>query len=150
MAQPLLDLIGQYDMHMVLPKDIPTLEACATKNFTRVDNVFCSADLIDTFILCDMFLQWRPQKTDHMPIISILEIEPERVAYVSKPNFKLTDWEEFQKSLSESLEEMEEAVEITSELQFHVRITLVDEAIQTAIQKHVPLTKLSPYTEMVE
>ena len=58
--------IGQYDMHMTLPKDIPTLEACATKNFTRVDNVFCSADLVDTFISCDTYPQWRPQKTDHM------------------------------------------------------------------------------------
>jgi hypothetical protein len=105
-AQPLLDLINRYDMHMVLPKDIPTLEACATKNFTRVDNIFCSADLADTFISCDTFPQWRPQKTDHMPIISVLEIEPERVAYVGKPNFKLTDWEEFRKSLGERLEEI--------------------------------------------
>ena len=104
-AQPLLDIIGQYDMHMTLPKDIPTLEACATKNFTRVDNVFCSADLADTFISCDTYPQWRPQKTDHMPIISKLEIEPERVAYVGKHNFKLTDWEEFGKSLKENLEE---------------------------------------------
>ena len=49
-AQPLLDLISKYDMKMVLPKDIPTLEACTTKNFTRVDSVFCSAELYDLFI----------------------------------------------------------------------------------------------------
>ena len=134
-------------MYMALPKDIPTLEACATKNFTRVDNVFCSANLIDTFISCDTFPQWRPQKTDHMPIISVLEIEPERVAYIGKPNFKLTDWVEYLKSLSENLEEMEEADEITSEVQFHARIALVDEAIKLAIQKHVPPTKLTPYTK---
>ena len=84
---------------------------------------------------------------DHMPIISILEIGPERVAYISKPNFKLMDWVEFWKSLSENLEEMEEADEITSEVQFHARIALVDEAIKLAIQKHVLLTKLSPYTK---
>ena len=29
-AQPLLDLIGRYDMRMALPKNIPTLEACTT------------------------------------------------------------------------------------------------------------------------
>ena len=46
-SQPLLDLISIYNMQMVLPKNIPTLEACATKNFTRVDNVFCSVELVD-------------------------------------------------------------------------------------------------------
>lgn len=34
-AQKLLDLISEYDMRMALPKDIPTLEAMATKNETR-------------------------------------------------------------------------------------------------------------------
>jgi hypothetical protein len=146
-AQPLLDLIGRHNMHMVLPKDTPTLEACATKNFTRVDNIFCSADLVDTFISCDMFPQWRPQKTDHMPIISVLEIDPERVAFVGKHNFKLTDWEEFRKSLGENLEEVGSTDEIMSEEQFHTRIALVDKAIKSTIQKHVPLTRLSPYTK---
>ena len=59
-AQPLLDLIDRYDMHMVLPKDIPTLEACATKNFTRVDNIFCSTELVDTFISCDTLMSSEP------------------------------------------------------------------------------------------
>ena len=145
-AQPLLDLIGRHDMHMVLPKDIPTLEACATKNFTRVDNIFCSAELVDTFLSCDTFPQWRPQKTDHMPIISVLEVEPERIAYVGKHNFKLTDWEEFRKSLRGNLEGIEDT-EITSEEQFYTRIEQVDGAIKSAIQEHVPLTKLSPYTK---
>ena len=83
-AQPLLDLIGRHNMQMVLPKDIPTLEACVTKNFTRVDNVFCSGELVNKFISCNTFPQWRPQKMDHMPIISELEIETERRDYIGK------------------------------------------------------------------
>ena len=146
-AQPLLDLIDRHDMHMVLPKDIPTLEACATKNFTRVDNVFCSAGLVNTFISCDTFPQWRPQKTDHMPIISELEIETERSGYVGRYNYKLTDWEEFRESLSERLEETEGTEEITSVEQFYARLAGVDEAIKSAIRAHVPLTRLSPFTK---
>ena len=87
-------MISEHDMRMALPKDIPTLEACATKNFTRVDNVFCSAELYNLFISCNRFPQWRPQKTDHMPIISVLEMEPERSVHVDKFNFKMTDWKE--------------------------------------------------------
>lgn len=82
---------------MALPKDIPTLEACSKKNFTRVDNVFCSEELYDLFISCDTYPQWRPQKTDHMPIISILELQPERTVQVKKFNFKMTDWENLER-----------------------------------------------------
>ena len=146
-TQPLLDIIGRFDMHMVLPKDIPTLEACATKNFTRVDNVFCSIELVDLFVSCNTFPHWRPQKTDHMPIVSVLEVEPERVAFVGKYNYKLTDWEEFRKSLGANLEEVADTNEITSEGEFYNRIRQVDEAIKSAVQKHVPVTRLSPYTK---
>ena len=144
-AQPLLDLIDRHDMHMVLPKDIPTLEACATKNFTRVDNMFCSGELVNTFISCNTFPQWRPQKTDHMPIISELEIETERGEYVGKHNYKLTDWEEFRKLLEEKLEETEGTDEITMEEQLYARIAGVDGTIKSAVQLHVPLTRLSTY-----
>ena len=44
-TQPLLDMISKHNMHMALPKDIPTLEACSMKNHMRVDNVFCSMGL---------------------------------------------------------------------------------------------------------
>ena len=57
-VQPLLDMVSTHDMRMVLPKDIPTLEASSTKNYTRVDNVFCSVELHKLFILCDTFPQW--------------------------------------------------------------------------------------------
>ena len=66
-TQPLLDMISKHDMHMALPKDIPTLEACSTKNHTRLDNVFCSMGLHKQFISCNTYPHWRPQKTDHMP-----------------------------------------------------------------------------------
>ena len=63
-TQPLLDMISEYDLHMALPKDIPTLEASSTKNYTRVDNVFCSPDIFDCFIECNTYPHWHPQKTD--------------------------------------------------------------------------------------
>ena len=52
-AQPLLNMISNYDMHMALAKDILMLEVCAMKNHTRVDNVFCSGQ--DRFISCDTY-----------------------------------------------------------------------------------------------
>ena len=36
----LLEMVADHGMLMILPKDIPTLEAKATKNWTHPDNVF--------------------------------------------------------------------------------------------------------------
>jgi len=46
-AQILLDLLAKYDMHMALPKHLPTLQAMRTGNLTRPDNVFTSSSLLD-------------------------------------------------------------------------------------------------------
>lgn len=74
-AQPLLDLLATYGMTMALPKDIPTLEALNTKNYTRPDNVFCSAELTGSFVSCNTNPSACPPRTDHLPIISVLDTE---------------------------------------------------------------------------
>ena len=130
---------------MVLPKNIPTLEACATKNFTRVDNMFCSAELVDLFDSCNMYLQWRPIKTDHMPIISVLDIQPERTQCAKRFNFKLTDWEEFRKTLAIDLAALQLTEELTTEEEFYEQVKKLDSAIKSAIKEHVPMIKSSPY-----
>ena len=53
-ATKLLVIVADHGMAMALPKGIPTLEAMATKNWTRLDNVFCSSNLEDKVIYCTM------------------------------------------------------------------------------------------------
>jgi hypothetical protein len=69
-VQMLLNLLARHGMKMALPKDIPTLESTATKNYTRVDNIFCSEELLEAFISCNTMPEKWPNKTDHMPIIA--------------------------------------------------------------------------------
>ena len=57
-AQLLLNMISNHNMLMALAKDIPMLEACLTKNYTRVDNIFCLAKLLNNFVSCNMYPQW--------------------------------------------------------------------------------------------
>ena len=146
-ARPLLNMIARYDMKMALPKDIPTLEASSTKNYTRVDNVFCSATLLDTFITCDTDPQQRPQKTDHMPILSCLEIVPSRTDFEAKFNYKLTDWKEFCETLKVNLAALPEPEELTTIAQFNITLEHLDLAIKAATVKHVPKSKPSPYSK---
>ena len=61
-------------MVMLLPKDIPTLESMATKNWMQPDNVFGSTNLEDKVTFCTTNPQlWGPS-TDHMPILMALKL----------------------------------------------------------------------------
>ena len=140
-------MISEYDLCMALPKDIPTLEASSMKNYTRVDDVFCSPDIFDCFIECDTYPHWCPQKTDHMPIISKLDIEPLESTQIVKYNVRAMDWKEFRKALETRLEVVQLREEITTEEMLLDQIAKLDLAIKMSIKEVVPLSKPSPYTK---
>jgi len=58
-AGELLELVTDHNIDMVLPKDILTLEAKLTKNWTQPDNVFCSTSLVDLVVSCNTDPKWR-------------------------------------------------------------------------------------------
>ena len=78
-ADHLIELLFDHDMEMVLLKGVPTLQHMRTKWYSCPDNVFCSSLLTNTFIRCDVDAQAQPTKTDHFPIITILELPQERI-----------------------------------------------------------------------
>ena len=73
----LITLAADHDMYMVLPKDIPMLEPMSTKNWTWLDNVFCSTSLADSVICCTTSPGLRGPGTDHVPILTALEFPVE-------------------------------------------------------------------------
>ena len=76
MIQPLLDMIHRFDLRMALPPNIPTLQALSTGNWTRPDNVWCANHTSDLFIQCDTDPGLRGPNTDHLPILSMLNLPP--------------------------------------------------------------------------
>ena len=77
-ASPLIKLIETHEMEMVLPAGLPTLQTFRSSNFSRPDNVFCSANLPPLFVECDTKPEKRPARTDHFPISGKMNIVPER------------------------------------------------------------------------
>jgi len=132
---------------MVLPPFIPTLRAHNTGNHTRVDNVFCTADLMNAIIKCKTDDATRPVKTDHYPIITQLDIHATRTAWEPRRNFRLTNWTELSKTLKENLANIPAPTEINNILDFNAALNNLNQAIQDAIEKHVKLTKPSPYSK---
>jgi Reverse transcriptase (RNA-dependent DNA polymerase) len=134
-------------MKMVLPPYTPTLRSHSTGNHTRVDNVFCSEDLLNALIKCSTDDEARPVKTDHFPIITQIDIHAPRAAWKPRRNFRLTDWTELVKTLKGNLANIPPPAEIESIEMFNDRLNKLNGAIHDAIEKHVKLTKPSPYSK---
>ncbi|KIK35157.1 hypothetical protein CY34DRAFT_17202 [Suillus luteus UH-Slu-Lm8-n1] len=102
-SQPLIDLITDYGMLQLLPCGIPTLQANATGNWTRPDNVLGTEGTLDAVITCNTEPAKRGPKTDHLPILLTLELAVARQDDVPRPNWREVDWEAFGEALSAML-----------------------------------------------
>jgi hypothetical protein len=74
-AQWPIKLLADYDLRMALPKDKLTLQSMSSSNWTRPDNVFCTAHMLDAFISCNTAPRCRTPCTDHVPILSNIDLE---------------------------------------------------------------------------
>jgi ribonuclease HI/endonuclease/exonuclease/phosphatase family metal-dependent hydrolase len=147
LAQPLIDMIGSFNMKMALPPGIPTLRAHSTGNHTRVDNVFCSEDLLDTVIKCQTDDATRPVKTDHYPITTYLDLFTHKSKPQPRLNFREVDWPEFSKTLKANLDNIPRPAVISNVNSFNRKLADLNTAIWNAINEHVSTTKPCPYSK---
>ena len=146
-AQTLLNLLAIHDMRMALPRGIPTLEAMNTKNYTRPNNVFCTSNLLNIFIRCVTEPESRPPCTDHLPLISELDIETPTGMFPSRPNFRATDWEKFNSYLKTLLSAIPQPKEICTIEHLNSTVKDLTDTILATIQQTVPTSKPSPYSK---
>ena len=86
-SELLLGLVADYGMVMVLPRDIPTLEAMTMKNWTQPDNVFCTEHSEPLIISCTTDPHLRGPGTYHVIILTILEFPVDSVPASPTHNF---------------------------------------------------------------
>ncbi|GBE89552.1 RNA-directed DNA polymerase from mobile element jockey [Sparassis crispa] len=148
MAQPLLDNIAAFDLSMLLPQGIPTLEATLTKNYTRPDNIFASTDIADRLLTCDTAPALRPPCTDHLPISLSLDVTPHPARETPRRNFREVDWEDFRTCLKGNIDSrMLGHGELTTLEQFNVVLKNLSDAISETIKATVPLSRPPPFTK---
>jgi hypothetical protein len=146
LMQPLLEVIYRFDLKMALPPAIPTLQALSTGNWTRPDNVWCSNHTSGLFMRCDTDPGLRGPNTDHLPILSILDLPPTRHTPKPTRNFRDTDWKEFKDLLQEILS-CSVPKKLTSKTEFRAALDVINTAIATAIEAKVPINKPLPFTK---
>ncbi|SJL06791.1 uncharacterized protein ARMOST_10133 [Armillaria ostoyae] len=146
-AGRLLQLVGRHHLKMPLPAFIPTLRAFSTGNYTRVDNIFCSDELLPAFIRCTVDHAAQPPRTDHFPIISTIDISPPRSDFEPRRNFRKVEWQKFYDTLKERLNTLPPPSEIEDNEQMYRMLGDLNNIVQEVIDKYVPWTKPSPYAK---
>jgi len=96
----LIELLANLNLKMALPKGQPTLEHMVTKKFSCPDNIWCTEDIYDQVIHCEVDPSLRPPATDHFPIATYVTLPQERVTAKVSYNFRAVDWEDFQENLA--------------------------------------------------
>lgn len=146
-AQPLIDLLEEHDMVMALPKGVPTLQLLNSKNWTRPDNVFCTEQTLDLFIRCETDPSNRGPKTDHVPILSVLDLATMRAAPEPRRNFRNTDWEDFNRALQTRLHALGPPTVLATVEEFQTATRNLTHVIQETIDDKVPICRPSPYAK---
>src|SRR6201996_1515737 len=146
-AQLLLDLIADYDLIMTLPPKVPTLCAMSTGNYTRVDNVFVSADIAHYVDRCTTIPEARPARTDHMPILTELDFTPQKAAKPQRWNWSAVDWEDFRGRLEAELLMLGIAKEPTNPQELDANLDDLVQAILRVIDVCVPKLRISSFTK---
>ncbi|KII88885.1 hypothetical protein PLICRDRAFT_109303, partial [Plicaturopsis crispa FD-325 SS-3] len=132
---------------MALPKDLPTLQAHNTGNYTRPDNVFINSEFLDAVVSCNTCPSLRPIHTDHFPILTVLDISPPVNADAPRRNYREVDWPEFTKALGNRVKALPEPREYVTVAELQAALTDFNAAITATIHEHVPISRPCPWTK---
>jgi hypothetical protein len=143
-ADILIDALADYGMDLTLPLGIPTLEHFVTKNLHRVDQVFCSQDLLPHIDQCYTMPECRPPKMDHFPIMTVLNLDMACNEEIPGFNFRKTDWQDFHEYLGNKLEalHLQDPEDATD---FELMLDKLTAAILETMEAQVPKSNLSSY-----
>ena len=147
-AQLLIDILDEHHLDMALPKDVPTLEFMGpSKNWTRLDNVFCSQNAMGILVRCTTVPSQWGAGTDHVPIDTVLSLPVTCISPTVSYNFQAVDWDEFDHALQQRSEVQPPPERIQCEDEFHRRVMFLITSILDTIDQVVPKSRPSPHTK---
>ena len=141
-AEILISVVAELGLDMALPQGIPTHLHNVSKKWSRLDQVFISEDYIETILICEALADEPGINTDHLPILTSLDLNLARAPSNPPRNFRNVDWEEFEKTLSAKLDGLPPPLDIKSTGELNMACSKLTEAIQETIAEKVPSTKV--------
>ena len=143
-AEKLIEAVADAGLEIALPRGTPTHKHNVTKQWSRLDQVFLSDHSENILISCDTQPDQWGINTDHLPIVTELDLKVIHAEEEEIPNFRNVDWEEFRKELSSQLNKHPPPAPITHQSQLDDSCASLTKAIQRTIEFQVPVTTLSP------
>ncbi|KAI6037448.1 hypothetical protein PISMIDRAFT_79832, partial [Pisolithus microcarpus 441] len=132
-------------MTQLLPKDIPTLQASSSGNWTRPDNVFGNEALVDRIESCETCPQERGPNTDHVPILTQIDLTVATSNSQTNLNYREVDWTKFRRKLKAKLELLGPPRVLANEEEFQASARGINRALQCTMESEVPRTCLHPH-----
>ncbi|KAF8835400.1 hypothetical protein BDN67DRAFT_913096 [Paxillus ammoniavirescens] len=132
---------------MTLPKNHPTLEALATKNWTHPDNVVCTEHTVQYMEQCYTDPACRGPKTDHVSIISVIKLETPRSEAKKTRNYRDVNWKKFQSMLKAKLSTQNTSIPITSNDEFQQTAKTLTDTILETIETHISTSHPCPHSK---
>jgi len=138
-AEKLIEAVADAGLELALPSGTPTHRHNITKKWSRLDQVFLSDHSKNKIITCDTQPDQWGINTDHLPILTVMNLCTDTVEADEIPNFREVDWGEFCKELSVQLEKLPPAALIDSQTQLDTSCASLTKAIQRTIDSQVPM-----------
>lgn len=148
-AERLIDLTDRFGMVMKLEKGVPTLCALNTRNYTRVDNVWCTEAMQGMFVRCETNPMKRPAMTDHFPVVSELAYELVRAQVRVRKNFRAADWPAFREALEAGLKTLGQPARLATVVEFERQRRALERVIEQVVDDDeiIPVNKPCPFTK---
>ena len=141
-AEVLIEAVASLGLDLALPSGIPTHLHNVTKKWTRLDQVFISEHSLELIEACDTETGFRSAKTDHLPVVTKLNLTIPTSQPVSCRNFREVDWGEFRNSLTKHLDNLDNPGPISSQALLNVRCESLTAVIQATIEECVPTSEI--------
>jgi hypothetical protein len=139
-----IEAVAGAGLELALLAGLPTHLHNVTKRWTCLDQVFLSDHSLELLITCDTQLDKRGICTDHLPIITALNVMAVMSPNEEFHNFREVDWETFSTSLGQRLASCDPPDRIHSQTQLDSCCSKLTKAIQDTIKEAVPTTTLTP------
>ena len=143
-AEKLIGLVANAGLDLALPPQKPTHKHNVTKKWTRLDQVFISDHSLDALTACDTVQDSPGICTDHIPILTELNMPLSRALTKTIENFREVDWDKFRAELRTQLNFLGNPRRIDDQQRLDTECSGITDAIQNVIAVQVPKSEISP------
>ena len=143
-AKVLIRLTAELRLDTALPAGMPTHMHNITKKWTRLDQVYVSENTLDTLISCKTRCHDRGLNTDHILIVTKLDVAMCRTPETVSKNFRNVDWEKFREYLQGKMAKFGIPMRIRNQVSLNKECKRLTVALQETIKAMVLTTEVCP------